>query len=405
MAPREQLDREIERLEGRLDRASGARTIDELVTIRRGLGAGPRAPAIELPNLRIGFKCKERWEDMVGDERVRACAGCNRPVFNLSEMTRAEAEAVLATRGLTPCVRFYRRPDGTVMTTDCPTGARPAQRRLAVVASSVVAAGTTLASGTASADGWVAAQPGDPDPAASPTPDEPPATESDPPAGDAVTVPPETIEVTGEPIEIEQGGMLMGIPVDHGWVMGDIVYTPHDRPAVEWSLWARLGVGILSPQRPETITRSVTPPPMETPASSTWEAALAADVTFRTGPGDLRLGVFGEMRTSSEPVVGGELVLEGLPPHPDSSRIGGAGNFVIRIGGNDRLITTAVGFGYVGSFSRTDPWIPWLCHMVGTRVILSTNHSLDEPGMWSALLGLEVEPLGAVRALVERVTD
>jgi hypothetical protein len=31
---------------------------------------------------------------------------------------------VLATRGITPCVRFYRGADGTVMTTDCPTGTR-----------------------------------------------------------------------------------------------------------------------------------------------------------------------------------------------------------------------------------------------------------------------------------------
>jgi len=137
---RTELGREIGQLEGRLDPASNA--IDELANIRRGLEGGcKRKPAIELPNLRIGFACKQRWEDMVGDDRVRACGGCDRPVFNLSSMTRDEAERVLATRGLTPCVRFYRRPDGTVMTTDCPTGARPERRRLAVVASSL-AAGT-----------------------------------------------------------------------------------------------------------------------------------------------------------------------------------------------------------------------------------------------------------------------
>jgi len=56
-----------------LDPASSA--IDELVRIRRGLvGGGERRPSIELPNLRIGFACKQRWEDMVGDDRVRACA-------------------------------------------------------------------------------------------------------------------------------------------------------------------------------------------------------------------------------------------------------------------------------------------------------------------------------------------
>src|ERR1041385_1229810 len=139
------LQREIEGLETKLDPQASARTVGELARIRGDLADGSeRKPTIDLPNLRLGFACKERWENMVGDDRVRACSGCDRPGFNLSAMTRAEAERLLATRGLTPCVRFYRRPDGTVMTTDCPTGSRRESRRLAVVASSL-AAGTALA--------------------------------------------------------------------------------------------------------------------------------------------------------------------------------------------------------------------------------------------------------------------
>src|ERR1051325_4767611 len=107
MARRDELPREIEPLGHRLP---SPRVTDELSTVRSVLSRpGQREPAIQLPNLRLGFACKQRWEDMVGDERVRACNGCDRPVFNLSAMTRDEAEAVLATRGLTPCVRFYRR--------------------------------------------------------------------------------------------------------------------------------------------------------------------------------------------------------------------------------------------------------------------------------------------------------
>src|SRR5664279_975573 len=142
------LSREIEQLEGLLDPKS-SETIDELTTIRRGL-SDERTSPVRLPNLRLGFQCKERWDDMVGDDRVRACCGCHRPVFNLSAMTHDEAEQLLATRGLTPCVRFYRRADGTVMTTDCPTSGRE-RRRLAVVASSF-AAGTALATPTARAE-------------------------------------------------------------------------------------------------------------------------------------------------------------------------------------------------------------------------------------------------------------
>ncbi len=459
MGPREELEREIERLEGRLAGASDARAVGELATVRRGL-ASPRGPGIELPNLRIGFACKQRWEDMVGDDRVRACRGCERPVFNLSEMTRAEAEAVLATRGLTPCVRFYRRPDGTVMTTDCPTGARPAPRRLAVVASSLAAAGTALgAVPTAMADSSVVAGRADTDAAAtgaiegtvvdskageklvgatvivtSPQLSQPQATITDEsgtyqvgqlPAGEYVVtfyyadvvVERSGIQVgidkttpvfqkldmeatRGEPIVIQMGlpAIEMGIPSPE---MGIIVVND-ERPAVDWSVWGRLGVGVAS-QRSDVIARRVTVP--EAGSTSTWEAAVAADLTFGVARhGDLRVGVWGEARTSSEMVAGGELVLEGLPPHPYGSRIGGAGSLVLRAGANDRIVTGALGFGYVGSFPRTDPWIRWARHVVGARVVVSVNRAIDEPHDWSATLGLEVEPIGAVHALIDVVS-
>jgi hypothetical protein len=360
----DQLEREIERLEARLE---DARAIGELATVRRGLATGERGPGIELPDLRIGFACKQRWEDMVGDERVRACGGCDRPVFNLSAMTREEAEAVLATRGLTPCVRFYRRPDGTVMTTDCPTGARPAPRRLAVVASSL-AAGASIAAA--------------------------PAAFAGPPASEA------TDDGSGSdaPVEIEMGGVI-----DRTWTeeVGVIIET-EERPAVEWSVWGRVGVGVAS-QRPDVIARRVTVPAVE--PESTSEAAAGADLTFRLArDGDLRLGAWGEVRTSSDPVAGAELVLEGLPPHPYDSRIGGTGSLVLRAGANAHVVTGAVGFGYVGSFPRIDPWIRWARHVVGARVVVSVTRALDAPDDWSATVGLEVDPIGAVHALVDLVT-
>ena len=212
----EQLEREIERLEGRL---AGGRTVDELATVRRGLASGGPRGADALPNVRIGFACKQRWEDMVGDERVRACAGCDRPVFNLSAMTRDEAEAVLATRGLTPCVRFYRRPDGTVMTSDCPTAARPA-RRLAVVASSL--AGATLAAA--------------------------PAAMADPPAADVTAPAGSDDTATGSGSDAPVRGLtitedyIQGLPAPtrtfEGTLeeVGVLVTVEEKRPAIEWSL-------------------------------------------------------------------------------------------------------------------------------------------------------------------------
>jgi hypothetical protein len=61
---------------------------------------------------------------MIGDERVRFCGECAKNVYNLSAMTRDEAEGVLAEHHGNLCVRMYLRDDGTVMTQDCPVGVR-----------------------------------------------------------------------------------------------------------------------------------------------------------------------------------------------------------------------------------------------------------------------------------------
>jgi hypothetical protein len=387
---RSDLEREIGRLETRLDPASGARAIDELATIRRGLADGcPRKPAIELPNLRLGFACKQRWEDMVGDDRVRACGGCDRPVFNLSAMTRDEAERVLATRGLTPCVRFYRRPDGTVMTADCPSGARPERRKLAVMAGSL-AAGTALAAPSARAEPAPAEQAvAPPDATADADPD---ATDGVP--AEAPTPPTLTISET----------FTMGIPLPtREFEMGMVViHDKRDRPTVEWSLWGRLGVGV-GAQHPTVLARRLTPPEGE--SAPIWEAAVAAELTVGIArDGALRLGAWGELRTSSGPVAGGELVLEGLPPHPWDSPIRGEGSVVLRAGGNGHVVTGAVGVGYIGSRPRSDPWIAWAGHAVGARVVASMNHSLDDPRDWSATIGVELEPIGALHAVLDLAT-
>ncbi|MBV8762621.1 MAG: hypothetical protein JO257_35375, partial [Deltaproteobacteria bacterium] len=282
---------------------------------------------LKLDDLRLGFRCTQRWDDMLGDDRVRACAGCNQPVYNLSGMTRAEAEALLATHGQLPCVRFFRRPDGSVMTSDCPTSTRVPARRLAV------AAGSLAAASLAAAPAAMAQAAGDPA--------EQTANGS---GSDAALLPGEVIHVD-DTVHIDDTYVTMGIPVDSRSLeeVGVIVTTEH-RPAVEWSVWGRLGVGESSPE-PTAIARRVTAhePGVEPIA----EAAAGVDLTFKLArDGDLRIGAWGEVRTTSDPVAGAELVLEGLPPHPYTSRIGRTGSLVLRAGANTRIITGAVGVGF-----------------------------------------------------------
>lgn len=93
-----------------------------------------------LGRVRIASPCPASWEAMEGDERVRFCRLCDLNVYNLSEMTRGEAEALVARAEGRLCARLYRRADGTVLTKDCPTGLRAARRRVRRAAAAVFAA-------------------------------------------------------------------------------------------------------------------------------------------------------------------------------------------------------------------------------------------------------------------------
>lgn len=77
---------------------------------------------IPLDQVRIASPCPMSWADMKGDERVRYCQKCELNVFNLSSMTRDEAEALVNEREGRLCVSYYQRRDGTILTRDCPVG-------------------------------------------------------------------------------------------------------------------------------------------------------------------------------------------------------------------------------------------------------------------------------------------
>ena len=67
---------------------------------------------------------------MIGDERVRFCGQCELNVYNLSAMTKAQAENLIVRTEGRLCVRFYRRPDGSILTQDCPVGLRALRQRM-----------------------------------------------------------------------------------------------------------------------------------------------------------------------------------------------------------------------------------------------------------------------------------
>src|SRR3954466_8664270 len=105
--------------------------------------AKARAKLPVLDNIRVATPCKAEWNDMVGDERVRHCMKCNKDVFNLSQMTRDDAESLLREKQGNLCARYFQRADGTILTSDCVVGKQQRRRRrvMAVGAAALLAGG------------------------------------------------------------------------------------------------------------------------------------------------------------------------------------------------------------------------------------------------------------------------
>jgi hypothetical protein len=102
-----------------------------------------------LDHLRIAALCSADWDQMFSfeDKRVRFCSQCNLNVYNLSDMSRQEAEALINKTEGRLCVRFYRRADGSILTQNCPVGLRAIKRRVSWAAQVVLGMVLSFVSG------------------------------------------------------------------------------------------------------------------------------------------------------------------------------------------------------------------------------------------------------------------
>ena len=134
----DELERRHAKLRARLDELrpqltalraieSEARSIEQLIATESA-AVERRLTLPMLDNLRVASPCSESWDKMTGDDRVRFCDRCRKNVYDLSSLTREQAEALVFAREGAMCVRFYRRPDGAILTADCPTGMRRRRR-------------------------------------------------------------------------------------------------------------------------------------------------------------------------------------------------------------------------------------------------------------------------------------
>jgi hypothetical protein len=109
-----------------------------------------------LDRIDVNVPCRANWAEMQGDDRVRFCGLCKLNVYNLTAMDAEEAETLVREREGRLCVRFHRRPDGTVVTKDCVKLLARVRRRVrwaAAVVLSVVGLGSAAASAAAMQNG------------------------------------------------------------------------------------------------------------------------------------------------------------------------------------------------------------------------------------------------------------
>lgn len=97
-----------------------------------------------LDRVTIASPCSVKWDDMTGDDRVRLCGQCALHVYNFEEMTSGEVrELVTRTEGRL-CGRFYRRMDGTMVTSDCPVAFEKLKYRMGILAGSLASIATLV---------------------------------------------------------------------------------------------------------------------------------------------------------------------------------------------------------------------------------------------------------------------
>jgi len=183
--------------------AHKTRELEQATQLLEDAQARARLPVLD--NIRIAAPCDADWSKMTGDDRARHCGDCKKTVFNLSDMTRPEAEALIIEKQGKLCVRYYQRKDGTILTKDCPVGVARRRKRKLVAAGAIA----MLAGGGALV--WRTLRP-DQVPV-SPTVDLP----------CQISYPPERV------VEMETA---IYEPTPDDWVMGDVA-EPIDQPVTK----------------------------------------------------------------------------------------------------------------------------------------------------------------------------
>jgi len=100
-----------------------------------------------LDSIKVASPCSADWNAMIGNNKQRFCGQCKLNVYNLSGMTRQEAENLIMSSEGSLCARFFKRADGTIITKDCPVGWAAVKKRMSRVWTAVASVILTAVTG------------------------------------------------------------------------------------------------------------------------------------------------------------------------------------------------------------------------------------------------------------------
>jgi hypothetical protein len=165
-----------------------------------------------------------------------------------------------------------------------------------------------------------------------------------------------------------------------------------DRAFFEWSTWLRLGFGV-EREPSDTVARS-TQPTASHDQTTLWEPALGIDVTLPVPTRAVRMGPWLELRPQGV-FAGGELSIAG--GDLDMFWYEGERVYTVRAGSSMTDVTAAVAVGYRCPWKLWGPYSSGSRYMIGARLVASATRSVADPNDWAMSLGIEIEPVGALR--------
>ena len=99
----------------------------------------------QLDLVHVSSPCTADWDAMVGNDEVRFCVHCNLNVHDLTQMTRKRAEQLVARSRGRLCIRYVRRPDGSLQTRQVPSELHQIKRRASKITAGAFSAVLSLA--------------------------------------------------------------------------------------------------------------------------------------------------------------------------------------------------------------------------------------------------------------------